>query len=304
MGRYAAIDVGSNSILMYIAEKAEQGDWHSLLDRGEIVRLGEGLSATGELNSQAMNRAVKALTDFVNVARDYGVDETTAVGTECLRAAKNAKVFLERAKRECRLDIKVISGEEEARLSYLAVQHSLPLPSGRFVIFDVGGGSTEFTVAEENQVEGRLSLRLGAAGLTEQYLISDPVTPEEMRRLFEAIEAQLAELRFEGKAAALIGIGGTMTNIGAVMHQLPDYNAEIVHGSVVPAREVERQIALYRSLPIEARKGVVGLQPQRADIILAGVCIVYAIMKKLQTDSLLICDQGVRHGLLYDRQGV
>jgi exopolyphosphatase/guanosine-5'-triphosphate,3'-diphosphate pyrophosphatase len=301
MGRYAAIDVGSNSILMWIAQTNEQGEWRSLLDKGDIVRLSEGLTATGELKPQAMDRAAKTLNDFVNVARDHGVDEIAAVGTECLRAAKNAKAFVERVWQECGLDIEVISGEEEARLSYLAVQHSIPLPAGRVVVFDVGGGSTEFVVGKGDQVQNRQSIKLGAAGLTEKYLVSDPVTNEEMARLSQTIEKQLSEFRFNGKAAGLVGIGGTVTTIAAVMHKLTVYDAQIVHGSVVPLAEVEGQIALYRSLPIKERKRIVGLQPKRADVILAGVCVVYGMMKRLMADSLMVSDQGLRHGVLYDR---
>jgi len=303
MDRYAAIDVGSNSILLCVGERDEHGSWRWLLDTGEIVRLSEELGSSRELKLEAMDRAMKILGRFAEMARSHSPREILAVGTECLRAARNGGVFLERAKQECGLSIEVISGEEEARLSFVAVQQSIPLPPSPFVLFDVGGGSTEVVFGEGSRIEQRLSINLGAASLTEQYLVSDPVTPEEMTRLSDAVEKKLAPISRGHTVAALVGMGGTMTNLGSVMLGLSTYEATIVHGAVVPFSEVERQMEVYRLLPIEERRRIRGLQPKREDIILAGVCIVHAMMERLKAETVIISDQGIRHGLLYDRYG-
>jgi len=301
MAKYAAIDIGSNSVLMYVAEYNQDGRWKTLADRGESPRLGEGLQATGLLKPEAMERTIEVLSRFVQVAKDYRVDSIVAVGTMCLREARNADAFLQRAQKECGLSVEVISGEEEARLAYLSAKHGLNLNDSRFVIFDIGGGSTEFIFGRGERITRRLSLNLGAIGLTEKYLTSDTVTKEQLAELLSVIAASLDNIVLEGEVIAPVGIGGTMTTIGAVMHRLTIYDPEVVHGTVLRFSEVERQMELYRSRTVEARKSIIGLQPGRADIILAGVGIVYCLMKKLGVDSAIISDRGVRHGLLLDR---
>lgn len=301
MTKYAAIDVGSNSILLYIAEKDEQGRWTTLVDTGEITRLGEGLQVTDSLRPEAMERTIHAITDFMGLIRKHNVEHVAAVGTMCLREAKNSAEFLHKVKDECNLAIEVISGEEEARLSCLAVKSGLKKLEGRFVIFDVGGGSTEFTFGNGGNVEHKLSINIGAIALTEKYLISNPVTKGELDTLLEAVEKAFTDFKAEREVHALIGMGGTMTNIGAVMHKLAVYNSDVIHGSVAPFSEIERQMELYRSKTLDERKAIVGLQPKRADVILAGVGIAYIIMKKFGVESVTISDRSIRHGLLFDR---
>ncbi len=300
---YATIDVGSNSILLYIAEKDEQGHWTPVMDRVEVTRLAEGLQATGFLKAEAMKRTVRALSGFMALAKEQGAVQVAAVGTMCLRAAKNAGDFLQQVKNECGLTVKVISGEEEARLSFLGVKSGMNLSRGRFVIFDIGGGSTEFIFAKGEHIERKFSINIGAAGLTEKYLISNPVTKEELAMMLNAVQASFADFEADGKVDALIGIGGTLTTMGAVLHQVAVYDPDIIHGYVLSLAEIERQLELYRSKTIEARKAIVGLQPERADVILAGAGIVRTILKKFGVDAVTISDRGVRHGLMMDRFG-
>jgi exopolyphosphatase/guanosine-5'-triphosphate,3'-diphosphate pyrophosphatase len=301
MARYATIDVGSHSILMHVAGRDELGHWKLIADKAKITRLGEGFRPNGLLESDAMDRTVKALCGFMESARRYRVDLVAAVGTMCLRTAKNTDAFLQRVKRECGLTIEVISGEEEARLAYVAAKSGVGLSEGRSVVFDVGGGSTELIFGNGEQVEHRVSIDIGAMTLTERHLTSDPVKKEEFEGLFGAIEASLEGLAGEGEVDILIGMGGTVTNVGAVMHRLPVYEPDRIQGSVLPLTEVERQMELYRSKTVKERKAVIGLQPQRADVILAGVGIVHTVMKKFRVDSAIISDWGIRHGLMVDQ---
>lgn len=301
MARYATIDVGSHSILMHVAGRDEQGHWKVIADKTKITRLGEGLQPGGSLKPDAMDRTVKALRAFMQSARRHRVDLVAAVGTMCLRTAKNTDVFLQRVKRECGLTIEVISGDEEARLAYIAARSGIGLSEGRFAIFDVGGGSTEFIFGNGGQVGHMVSIDIGAMTLTERYLTSDPVRNEEWERLLRAVAASSADLGMEGEVDALVGMGGTVTNVGAVMHGMSVYEPDRIQGSVLPLAEVERQIDLYRSKTIKERKAIVGLQPQRAHVILAGVGILHAIMKKFRVDSTVISDWGIRHGLMVDQ---
>ena len=303
MAKYATIDVGSNSILLHIAEKDERGHWQAVIDRVEMTRLGEELQATGSLKPEAIDRTARALKDFIALVKKQGVAQVAAVGTMCLRVAKNAGDFLQKVKDECSLTIEVIPGEEEARLSYLAVKSGIGLSEGRLVIFDVGGGSTEFIFAKGEHIERKLSINIGAAGLTEKYLISNPVIKKELAMMLNVVQAAFADFELDGKPDTLIGIGGTMTTMGAVLHQLAVYEPDVIQGSVLSLAEIERQMELYRSKTIEERKFIVGLQPKRADVILAGVGIIYTILRKFSVDSATISDRGIRHGLMVDRFG-
>jgi len=301
MAKYAVIDVGTNSVKFHIAQKDAGGKWSVVLDEANISRLGEGLQATGNISPEAMKRNVKAVSEMAERARGQGVSDLVAVGTMCLRTAKNAQEFVNRVKDACDVTVEVIPGEEEARLAYLAVKSGVGLKEGRLVIFDTGGGSTEFIFGKGDRIEKRFSLNVGAVRYTENSLRSDPVTQVEVDNTITAVEKDLAELQVEGTVDALVGMGGTVTNLSAVKHQLAQYDPDVIQGSVLELAEIDRQIKLYQAKTIAERKEIVGLQPKRADVILAGVIIVSVIMKKTGVESFTVSDRGLRHGVIVDR---
>jgi exopolyphosphatase/guanosine-5'-triphosphate,3'-diphosphate pyrophosphatase len=302
MAKYAVIDIGTNSIKFHIAEKDAEGTWSVVLDEANISRLGEGLQATGNISPEAMKRNVKAVSEMTEKARERGVSDIVAVGTMCLRTAQNAQEFVNRVKDACDVMVEIIPGEEEARLAYLAVKSGIGLKDGRLVIFDTGGGSTEFIFGKGDQIEKRFSLNVGAVRYTEQILVSDPVTQDELNNTIAAVEQDFAkDLQLEGTVDALVGMGGTVTNLSAVKHQLAQYDPDVIQGSVLKLEEIERQIALYQSRTVAERKEIVGLQPKRADVILAGAIIVHVIMKKAGVNAFTVSDRGLRHGLVVDR---
>ena len=301
MAKYAVIDVGTNSIKFHIAEKDAEGAWSVIADSVDITRLGEGMQATGKISDEAMARNVDAISDMIKTVREQGVKEIAAVGTMCLRTAANASEFVQRVQEKCGITIEVIPGKEEARLAYVAVKSGIGLERGNLVIFDTGGGSTEFIFGKDERIEKRFSLNVGAVRFTEHVLLSDPVTETELEQAVAAIEKDFEELRFDGSVDALVGMGGTVTNLSAVKHQLTAYDPDVIQGSVLDLTEIERQIALYASKTIAERREVVGLQPKRADVILAGALIVRAIMKKAGVQSFTVSDRGLRHGLIVDR---
>ena len=302
MAKYAVIDVGTNSIKFHIAEKDAQGTWSVVLDESDIARLGEGLQATGKIGPEAMERNVNAVADMARRAREHNVTELAAVGTMCLRTAQNAPEFVARVKDACGVTVEIIPGEEEARLAYLAVKSGIGLDKGTLTIFDTGGGSTEFIFGSDQQIEKRFSLNVGAVRYTEHTLVSDPVTQAEFTQAVTAVEQDFAEgLQFDGPTDALVGMGGTVSNLSAVKHQLAQYDPDVIQGSVLTLEEIERQIALYQSKTIAERREIVGLQPKRADVILAGAIIVSVIMKKAGVNAFTVSDRGLRHGLIVDR---
>jgi exopolyphosphatase/guanosine-5'-triphosphate,3'-diphosphate pyrophosphatase len=302
MAKYAVIDIGTNSIKLHIAEQDENGQWSVVLDESNIARLGEGLQATGKINPDAMERNVNAVAEMAQRARDQHVSEIAAVGTMCLRTAQNTQEFVTRVKDACDVAVEIIPGEEEARLAYLAVKSGIGLDKGKMTIFDTGGGSTEFIFGHDQEIEKRFSLNVGAVRYTEHDLMSDPVTHEELAKTITAVEQDFAEgLQFDGPVDALVGMGGTVSNLSAVKHQLAQYDPDVIQGSVLTLEEIERQITLYQSKTIAERREIVGLQPKRADVILAGTIIVSVIMKKAGVDKFTVSDRGLRHGLIVDR---
>jgi exopolyphosphatase/guanosine-5'-triphosphate,3'-diphosphate pyrophosphatase len=207
---------------------------------------------------------------------------------------------LERAKQELGLDIQVISGEEEARLSYLAVLSTLGKTDKNVVVFDTGGGSTEFIFGSGLEYENKISLNLGAVSPTEEFL-SDPPQQEEVERMLTKMRGFFEQSISREKVDYLVGIGGTVTSMGAVMHRMEKYDAEVIQGTKITLEEVNRQLKQYSSMRVAERMGIAGLQPKRADVILAGAGIVKTIMEILDIESLTVSDRGLRHGIMFDR---
>jgi exopolyphosphatase/guanosine-5'-triphosphate,3'-diphosphate pyrophosphatase len=301
MPRYAVIDVGTNSVKFNISERRPDGTWQTLVDRAEITRLGENLEKTGEISSDAMARTVSAIAAMTAEAREAGVSAIAAVGTMGMRMARNSQQFIDSVEQRCGVRIETISGEEEGRLAYLGVKSGLGLAEGSLAIFDTGGGSSQFTFGHGSAVEERFSLNVGAVRFTEKYGLAGVVSQEQLDAAIDAIASELTRIDARPAPDTLVGMGGAITNMAAVKHQLAKYDPDIIQGSVIERAEVERQIEMYRSRSPEERRAIVGLQPKRADVILAGVCIVKIVMDKLAKDSLSVSDRGLRHGLLIDR---
>src|SRR5262245_28299639 len=250
-----------------------------------------------------MERTVMAIADMAAEAQRDGVSGIAAVGTMGLRTARNRQSFIDQVERRSGIRIEVISGEEEGRLAYLAVKNGLGLADGALVVFDTGGGSTQFTFGRGSMVDERFSMNVGAVRYTEGFGLGGVVSTEQLREALNAIALDLARLDDVPTPDVLVGLGGGITNIAAVMLGLARYDADVVQGTRIERAEVDRQIALYRGRSVDERREVVGLQPQRADVILAGACIVKTVMSKLGKDALLVSDHGLRHGLLLERFG-
>jgi exopolyphosphatase/guanosine-5'-triphosphate,3'-diphosphate pyrophosphatase len=301
--RFAVIDVGTNSVKLHVGERRAGGGWRTVVDRAEVTRLGEGLQDAGALQPEPLRRTADAIVEMVGESRREGAAEIAAVATAGMRLAANSAELIAAVRERCGVGIEVISGEEEARLAYLAATSELEVGQDSLVVFDTGGGSTEFTFGRAARVEERFSLDVGAAGYTERFGLDGVVSDEDLAQALQAIAADLAQLDGRQRPAALVGMGGALTNLAAVRHGLASYDSEVVHGTVLDRAEVNRQIELYRTRAAEQRREIVGLQPARAEVILAGACIVRTVLEKLQSDELTVSDRGLRHGLLVERFG-
>ena len=298
--RQAVIDVGTNSVKFHIGERGADREWQRVVDRAVVTRLGEGLQETGQLDPEAMRRTVDAIAAMADEARANGVTAIAAVGTAGLRIASNRDEFVEAARERTGVDVEVISGEEEARLAYLAATATLG-SRGSQVVFDTGGGSSQFTFGNGDQVSERFSVDVGAVRFTEKYGLDAAVTEEVLAAALQAIEDDFERLDGHEPPESVVGMGGAMTNLAAVKQALTEYDPDVVQGTVLDLAEIDRQIELYRTRSADARRAIVGLQPQRADIILAGACIARSVLSKLEKDSLRVSDRGLRHGVLVER---
>jgi exopolyphosphatase/guanosine-5'-triphosphate,3'-diphosphate pyrophosphatase len=303
MPRYAVIDVGTNSVKFNISERLDDGSWRTVTDRAEITRLGEGLEKTGNISPEAVQRTGSAIAAMAAEAKEKGAVAIAAVGTMGLRTAHNSQEFIDAVENRCGLRIEVITGEEEGRLAYLAVKSGLDLAEGSLVIFDSGGGSSQFTFGRGSAVEERFSVNVGAVRYTDKYRLGSAVSPEQLQAALAAVAGDLGRLDGRPSPDTLVGMGGAVTNLAAVKHGLAQYDPNIIQGSTLERAEIQRQIELYRTKSADERRTIVGLQPKRADVILAGACIVRTVMDKLGKDTMSVSDRGLRHGLLIDRFG-
>ena len=299
--RFAAIDVGTNSVKLHVGERRADGTWSTVADRAEVTRLGEGLDAAGTLGPEPMRRTTEAIAAMAEEARRAGAVEIAAVGTAGLRAAANGAELVGAVEARCGVRIEIIPGKEEARLAYLAAVSGLELGRKPLVAFDTGGGSSQFTFGHGDEIDEQFSVPVGAARLTERYGLDRPVSEEELAAALDGIAAELDRLDGRSSPDAVVGMGGALTNLAAVKHGLAEYDPELVQGTELDRAEIDRQLELYRTRTAEERRAVVGLQPNRAEVILAGACVVRTVLEKLGRDALVVSDRGLRHGLVADR---
>ena len=301
--RFAVIDVGTNSVKFHIGERDRQGLWRSVVDRAELSRLGEGLAQRGSIGEVPLERTIVAIAGMADEAKRHDVQALVAVGTAGLRIATNGSEAVAAILARTGIPVEVISGDEEGRLAYLGAKSGLAPTSGSLVVFDTGGGSSQFTFGHDAFVDERFSVDVGAARFTERFGLDGAVSAAVVDSALAAIATDLARIRGRPVPDALVGMGGAVTNLTAVRHHLATYDPTIVQGSVLDGGEIDRQIELYRSRDAHARRGIVGLQPKRAEVILAGACIVRTIMTSLGKDSFTVSDRGLRHGVLAERFG-
>ena len=297
------IDVGTNSVKFHIAERDPDGSWRAIVDRAELTRLGESLGDQGAIAAEPLERTVAAIADMVEEATRHQVRATAAVGTAGLRIARNREEVIAAIRTRTGITVEVISGEEESRLAYLAVRAGLGATEGSLVVFDTGGGSSQFTFGRGPQVEERFSVNVGAVRYTERFGLAGAVAPELLGEALAAIAADLARLDGRPPAGCPGGDGRGGDQHDGRAARPGQLRPDRVQGAVLDRAELDRQIELYRSRDAEARRGIVGLQPKRAEVILAGACIVRTVMDKLGQQTLTVSDRGLRHGLLVHRFG-
>ncbi len=305
--RLGAIDVGSNSIRLIIAEPLRDGSYRILDEEKAPARLGKGLGTTGTLSRDGVQQALEALRRMKQIAIGYQVRELSVIATCAVREATDGAAFVDRVKAELDLDIEVISAEREAHLAFTSVARSFQLEGKNVAVADTGGGSTEIILASGNVVEAICGTPLGAVRVTELFGANQPMSNEQLEKMLDYIDR---ELRRSTRSAllephVLIGSGGTFTTLAEMVMASKGQAGLPVRGCEVYRADVRHMLDKLRKLPVEARASLPGLSPDRTDIIVAGVAIIDRLMRHFELNRVTIHDRGVRDGLLLqmiDRQ--
>ncbi len=305
--RYASIDIGTNTVLLLVAEQRAEGDFAPVLERAEITRLGRGVDQTGLLSAEAMEDTLRVLADFAQQAKALGAAEIAVSATSAVRDAKNGTEFLQAARRLADVLPEIISGDREGELTFKAVFHDFGRGSAKrpLLVIDIGGGSTEFVYGAPDgteQIAFRRSFEVGSVRMTERYLHADPIADAERLALVDYLRGAL-ELPAPSPSFRLVGVAGTVTTLYAVQNQIEPYDSSRVHGRTLSRAQLRELSERLGGMPLAKRRALPGLDPKRADVICAGAVILEVAMDLLHSEECLVSDRGLRWGLLFDRFG-
>ncbi len=302
MSRFATIDVGTNTVLLLVAERGEGGSFTAVDERMELTRLGRGVDRTRRLDPASVDATIAALRSFADAAREAGAQDLVVTATSAARDAENGASFFERGAEAAGVPIEVISGDREAELTYASARHDFGGASP-LAVTDIGGGSTELVYGSGDAISFRHSFDVGSVRLTERWLSSDPPAPRELDALRRDLAQVLAAAPPPPPGASLVGIAGTVTTLCALHLGLSAYDGALVHGARLGRDEVFALAHRLGALPLADRLQIPGLPPQRADVIVAGAELLSALMEHLGFDEVIVSDRGIRWGLLYQRFG-
>jgi exopolyphosphatase / guanosine-5'-triphosphate,3'-diphosphate pyrophosphatase len=296
-GRIAVIDAGTNSTRLLVADVAE-GRVSEVERRSRVTRLGRGVDLSGQLSAEAIEAACEAIADYLSIAEEAAAERTVAIATSAVRDAANGGAFIAELRERFSVSARVLDGEEEARLTYLGAT-SDGAPRARTVVIDIGGGSTELIVGAGEEISFHASLQAGVIRHTERHISSDPPTAAEMERLAADVRALIEGAirdRAESGAEAGIAVAGTPTSLAAIEMELDPYDPERVHGHVLPLASIQRMLSRLATASLDERVRIVGLHPDRAPTIVAGVVILVEAMRAFGLEQISVSEHDILYG--------
>jgi exopolyphosphatase / guanosine-5'-triphosphate,3'-diphosphate pyrophosphatase len=296
--RVAVIDLGSNSTRLLVADVVA-GRVTELERRSEVTRMARGVDLSGQLAAEAVEAVCAVVAGYVDAYERYDVDQVVAVATSAVRDSSNGAAFVAELRERFELGARLLSGEQEARLTYLGAtagrrQH------GRTLVFDIGGGSTELIMGDESGVRTFRSLQLGVVRHSERHINSDPPAQPELETLAEAARAEIAastDTQHPLSAELGIAVAGTPTSLAAIDLQLDPYDPVLVHGHRLKLSTIQRILSELATMPLAERSRVTGLQPGRAPTIVAGAVILVAVMRAYGLNVIEVSEHDILHGV-------
>jgi exopolyphosphatase/guanosine-5'-triphosphate,3'-diphosphate pyrophosphatase len=304
--RIASIDIGTNTLRLLVSEENEGTPLKKLYIGSEITRLGEGLHGKEKLiNERAIGRSIRALSGFSSKIKEYDVGTLRAVATSAVRESLNGLDFVKTVEEETGITVDVITAKEEARLTVKGVLNSVKFDTPDCLIFDIGGGSTEYAYVEGGMISEISSTAIGVVHLTEQYLNNDIETEGDLATLGHNIDVLLNSslstfARLDVKNLTLIGTAGTPTTLAAIQMHLDRYNPSLVNNFILTRDMIESTLSRLIKIPRSERTNVPGLEKGREDLIISGAMIVIKTMDLFSSDTVVVSDAGLLEGVAYD----
>lgn len=299
----AAIDCGTNSVRLLIADVDDGGVLHEHARVMRIVRLGEGIDRTGEFSTAALERLFGALDEYAGLIDRAGAQRIRFVATSASRDARNRDAFVEGVRRRIGVEPEVIPGTEEAALSFTGAVRGLPsgLVTAPALVVDIGGGSTEFVLGSDGP-EHAVSVDIGCVRMTERHLVGDPPTDAQIRASRDDIRAAIAraaeEVPFD-QARTLVGLAGSVTTVAAMALDLPEYDESVLHGSVITAEQVADATARYLSMTRAERAALPYMHPGRVDVIGGGAMVLDEVMRATGAAQVVVSETDILDGIVY-----
>ena len=295
--RVAVVDIGSNSTRLLIAEVAD-GRVTEIERQSRVTRLGRGVDLSGQLSAEAIEAACGAIADYVAICREAGVEQIEAIATSAVRDASNGSAFVAELRERFALSARVLDGEEEARLTYLGAtcEHT---PTEPTLVIDIGGGSTELIVGSGGEISFHTSLQAGVVRHSERHVTADPPDTTELEALAGDVRA-LIEAAIDGEAGASatagIAVAGTPTSLASIEIGLEPYDPKQVHGHTLSLESIQHHLSKLASAPLSKRAEIVGLHPDRAPNIVAGVVILVEAMRAFGLEAIGVSEHDILYG--------
>jgi exopolyphosphatase/guanosine-5'-triphosphate,3'-diphosphate pyrophosphatase len=299
MARIAVVDLGTNTTRLMVAD-VDGSDVRELDRRSTVTRLGQGVDSSGRLAEEAMGRVLGTAAEYRRAIDDLGADRVVGVATSAVRDSANGDELLARLRDDHGIAARTISGDEEARLTFLGATHARP-PGEPVIVLDIGGGSTEFVVGEPGaEPRFHVSTQAGSVRQTERHITADPPPADEVAGVAAEVRGIIesdvpADLRRSVRSG--IAVAGTATSLAAIDQELDPYDSERVDGYRLALAACERMLAMLAALPLERRRRVTGLHPARAPTIVAGAVILVEAMRAFGLDAMETSEADILHGV-------
>jgi exopolyphosphatase/guanosine-5'-triphosphate,3'-diphosphate pyrophosphatase len=297
--RLASIDIGTNTVLMLVADVRRDGSLVVVRDEHFIGRLGKGVDEYGIIVQETFHRIHGILSQLKSIADSLGIQHISACGTSALRDAKNRQEFIDFMKEKLALEIQILSGTEEAELTYLGAISDYPMKSDseNYTVLDIGGGSTEIVTGSGDHVISSASMDIGSVRLTERILKNNPPDRTALDHAVQIVRDQLKTSGPLSPAATIIGVAGTLTTLAALDLRIAEFDKNIINRHILTIETIDKIFHELRPLTLDQLRSYPQIHPSRADILLAGIIILRETLRKMNASKITVSDRGLRYGI-------